>query len=62
MPAYRDIDLDAPEYEPMMGYSSDYGGDEDIAAWLASRDSGAAYTSVPDDDWTTSYGTSEEPA
>ncbi len=38
MPAYRDVNVDAPEYEPMMGYSSDFGGDEDIAAWLASRE------------------------
>ncbi len=61
MPAYREIDLDAPEYEPMLGYSSDYGGDDDIAAWLASRDAGAAYTSLSDD-WGAGYSSGEEPA
>jgi DNA-directed RNA polymerase subunit beta' len=33
---YRDVDLDAPEAEPMQFWSSDT-SDEDIAAWLATR-------------------------
>jgi DNA-directed RNA polymerase subunit beta' len=35
MTRYRDIDLDAPEYEPMQYWSSDQ-EDRDLAAWLAS--------------------------
>jgi DNA-directed RNA polymerase subunit beta' len=61
MPSYREIELEAPEYEPMLGYSSDYGGEDDIAAWLASRDAGAAYTSLSDD-WGEGYTSGEEPA
>jgi DNA-directed RNA polymerase subunit beta' len=70
---YRDIDLDAPDAEPMQFWSSD-SSDEDIAAWLASRGDGAGFSADPDADWSTaataavspeygSYGaTSEEPA
>ena len=42
MNRYRDIDTDAPDYEPLPFYSSDTDadGDLDLAAWLAdtSRD------------------------
>jgi DNA-directed RNA polymerase subunit beta' len=34
MTRYRDLDFEAPEYEPMMGWSSD-AETEDLAAWLA---------------------------
>ncbi|MGH9281677.1 MAG: DNA-directed RNA polymerase subunit beta', partial [Acidimicrobiales bacterium] len=34
MSRYREFDLDAPEYEPMLGWSSD-ADTEDLAAWLA---------------------------
>jgi len=70
MPHYRDIDLDAPEAEPMQFWSSD-SSDEDIAAWLASRGDGDAFASGAEE-WGAgaavsseygSYGsTSEEPA
>jgi DNA-directed RNA polymerase subunit beta' len=33
---YRDIDTDAPDYEPMQGWSSETEGIADPAAWLAS--------------------------
>ncbi|HSH59649.1 MAG TPA: DNA-directed RNA polymerase subunit beta' [Acidimicrobiales bacterium] len=42
MTRYRDLDFEAPEYEPMMGWSSD-AETEDLAAWLANiggRDGG----------------------
>jgi DNA-directed RNA polymerase subunit beta' len=65
---YRDIDLDAPEAEPMQFWSSD-SSDDDIAAWLASRSDETTYDG---DTWgapaalTAEYGdygsTSEEPA
>ncbi len=38
MTVYRDVGIDAPEAEPMLGWSSDYGDDADLAAWLADRD------------------------
>ena len=34
MTRYRYLDFEAPEYEPMMGWSSD-SETEDLAAWLA---------------------------
>jgi len=34
MPRYREFDVDAPDYQPMTTYSSDY--DDDPAAWLSS--------------------------
>jgi DNA-directed RNA polymerase subunit beta' len=34
MTRYREFDLDAPDYEPMLGWSSD-ADTEDLAAWLA---------------------------
>ncbi|MGH9166120.1 MAG: DNA-directed RNA polymerase subunit beta', partial [Acidimicrobiales bacterium] len=34
MSRYRDFNLEAPDYEPMLGWSSD-GDTEDLAAWLA---------------------------
>ena len=34
MSRYREFDLDAPDYEPMLGWSSDADTD-DLAAWLA---------------------------
>ena len=33
MTRYRELSLDAPDYEPLSYYSSD--SDEDLAAWLA---------------------------
>ena len=38
MTVYREVGIDAPEAEPMLGWSSDYGDDADLAAWLADRD------------------------
>jgi hypothetical protein len=40
MTRYRDLDFEAPEYEPMMGWSSD-AETEDLAAWLANIGGGA---------------------
>jgi len=37
MMQYRDIDLEAPDYQPMAGWSSDMGEDEDLSEWLARR-------------------------
>ena len=37
MMRYRDIELDAPDYQPMAGWSSDMGEDEDLSEWLARR-------------------------
>ncbi|HEX4979821.1 MAG TPA: DNA-directed RNA polymerase subunit beta', partial [Acidimicrobiales bacterium] len=37
MMRYRDIELDAPDYQPMAGWSSDMGDDEDLSDWLARR-------------------------
>jgi len=73
MPAYREVGFDAPGYEPMLGYSSDLAGEEDIAAWLASRGDGGSFSVDPESEsWTAGatvssefgdYGsTSEEPA
>jgi DNA-directed RNA polymerase subunit beta' len=36
---YRDIELDAPDYEPMQGWSSDAESTEDLSEWLARRSS-----------------------
>ncbi|MBW3650421.1 MAG: DNA-directed RNA polymerase subunit beta' [Actinobacteria bacterium] len=36
---YRDIELDAPDYQPMQGWSSDDEGTEDLSEWLARRSS-----------------------
>ncbi|HUP87028.1 MAG TPA: DNA-directed RNA polymerase subunit beta', partial [Acidimicrobiales bacterium] len=41
MPLYRDIELDAPDYEPMQGWSSD-AETEDLSEWLARRSSSEA--------------------
>jgi DNA-directed RNA polymerase subunit beta' len=61
MPHYREVDLDAPEAEPMQFWSSDaMGSDEDIAAWLRSREDGATFA-AQSEGWG-EYGTSEEPA
>ena len=38
MPMYREVGIDAPDAEPMLGWSSDFGDDADLAAWLADRD------------------------
>ena len=43
MLSYRDIDLDAPDAQPMQFWSSD-AADDDIAAWLASRGDGGRST------------------
>ncbi|MDP9389531.1 MAG: DNA-directed RNA polymerase subunit beta' [Actinomycetota bacterium] len=41
MSRYREFDMDAPEYEPMLGWSSDADtGTEDLAAWLANIGTG----------------------
>ncbi|MFP5376575.1 MAG: DNA-directed RNA polymerase subunit beta', partial [Acidimicrobiia bacterium] len=40
MTRYRDFDLEAPDYEPMAGWSSD-ADTEDLAAWLANIGSSA---------------------
>ncbi|HEX7165403.1 MAG TPA: DNA-directed RNA polymerase subunit beta', partial [Acidimicrobiales bacterium] len=37
MMRYRDIDLEAPDYQPMAGWSSDLAEDEDLSEWLARR-------------------------
>ena len=59
MPHYRDIQLEMPEAEPMQFWSSDdMGSDEDIAAWLRSREDWATFASRD----TGYYTTSEEPA
>ncbi|MBW3614848.1 MAG: DNA-directed RNA polymerase subunit beta' [Actinobacteria bacterium] len=36
---YRDIELDAPDYQPMQGWSSDDDSTEDLSEWLARRSS-----------------------
>ncbi len=36
---YRDIELEAPDYEPMQGWSSDDESTEDLSEWLARRSS-----------------------
>jgi DNA-directed RNA polymerase subunit beta' len=70
MLSYRDIDLDAPEAQPMEFWSSDE-SEDDIAAWLATRGDGASFE--PDESWggagtavSSEYGSaefgSEEPA
>ncbi len=51
MTVYRDVGIDAPEAEPMLGWSSDYGDDADLAAWLADRDPTTAGETVFD--WNT---------
>jgi DNA-directed RNA polymerase subunit beta' len=38
MTRYRDLDLEAPDYEPLSYYSSDT--DQDLAAWLANIGTG----------------------
>ena len=38
MTTYREVGIDAPDAEPMLGWSSDFGDDADLAAWLADRD------------------------
>ncbi len=38
LPVYREVGIDAPDAEPMLGWSSDFGDDADLAAWLADRD------------------------
>jgi DNA-directed RNA polymerase subunit beta' len=43
MPRYREFGVDAPEYQPMTTYSSDF--DEDPAAWLSNIH--GTYTSEP---------------
>ncbi|MEY2417770.1 MAG: DNA-directed polymerase subunit beta, partial [Actinomycetota bacterium] len=48
MTVYRDVGIDAPEAEPMLGWSSDYGDDADLAAWLADRDPTTAGETVFD--------------
>jgi DNA-directed RNA polymerase subunit beta' len=48
MPVYREVGIDAPEAEPMLGWSSDYGDDADLAAWLADRDPTTAGDTVFD--------------
>ena len=50
MPRYRDIDTDAPDYEPLPFYSSDtdMDGDLDLAAWLADTSSTTASPAVPE--------------
>ncbi|MEY2474466.1 MAG: DNA-directed polymerase subunit beta [Actinomycetota bacterium] len=67
MTVYRDVGIDAPEAEPMLGWSSDYGDDADLAAWLADRDPTTAGETVFD--WNQPAATSgaseevgEEPA
>jgi hypothetical protein len=42
MPLYRDIELEAPDYEPMQGWSSDAESTEDLSEWLARRSSSEA--------------------
>ena len=37
---YRNLDIQAPEYEPLSYYSSDT--DQDLAAWLANLGTGTA--------------------
>ncbi|HVV37449.1 MAG TPA: DNA-directed RNA polymerase subunit beta' [Acidimicrobiales bacterium] len=64
MPVYREVGIDAPDAEPMLGWSSDYGDDADLAAWLADRDPTAASETVFD--WSTpapeTNGSYDEPA
>jgi hypothetical protein len=38
MTRYRNLDLEAPDYEPLSYYSSDT--DQDLAAWLANIGTG----------------------
>jgi hypothetical protein len=64
MPGYRDVELDAPEAEPMQFWSSDE-SDDDIAAWLAAREDGASFN--PEAEWGADYAPaaqseSQEPA
>ncbi len=44
---YREIDTDAPDYEPMPFYSSDTEEDYDLAEWL--RDTSVAPAATPDE-------------
>jgi DNA-directed RNA polymerase subunit beta' len=39
MTRYRNVDMDAPDYEPLSYYSSE--SDQDLAAWLANLGGGA---------------------
>jgi DNA-directed RNA polymerase subunit beta' len=63
MEGYRDVDLDAPEAEPMQFWSSDE-AEDDIAAWLAAREDGATFD--PEAEWGADYAPSasetQEPA
>ena len=46
MMRYREFGVEAPDYQPMTSYSSDY--DEDPAAWLASQGTASAGADVVD--------------
>ncbi|MHB8465615.1 MAG: DNA-directed RNA polymerase subunit beta' [Acidimicrobiales bacterium] len=63
MPGYRNVELEAPDAEPMQFWSSDE-SDDDIAAWLAARDDGATFS--PEAEWGAEYAPatseSQEPA
>jgi DNA-directed RNA polymerase subunit beta' len=48
MTTYREVGIDAPDAEPMLGWSSDFGDDADLAAWLADRDPTTANDTVFD--------------
>jgi len=49
VPVYREVGIDAPDAEPMLGWSSDFEeGDADLAAWLAQRDPTATADTVFD--------------
>ena len=49
VPIYREVGIDAPDAEPMLGWSSDFEeGDADLAAWLAQRDPTATADTVFD--------------
>ncbi|MGH9285676.1 MAG: DNA-directed RNA polymerase subunit beta', partial [Acidimicrobiales bacterium] len=49
MPRYREIGMDAPDYQPMLGWSSDVDASEDLSDWLARKSTPAP--AVNDDAW-----------
>ena len=46
MMRYREFDLEAPDYQPMQGWSSDAGATGDLSEWLARRTDATAADTV----------------
>jgi DNA-directed RNA polymerase subunit beta' len=53
MGRYRDLEVQAPDYEPLSYYSSDT--DQDLAAWLANLGTGDGYGEGAGDGYEPSY-------